>query len=347
VSLPRVQSLGVGADGEELCAVTLTAANGTRMRVLNLGGIVQSLEVPDASGALVDVVLGFDDPNEYLTDRFYLGAIVGRYSNRIANACFPLDGKTVHVTANQGRNHLHGGHRGLTKVRWAMEPFAAAGASGVHLRYTSDDGDEGFPGTLIARVTYTLTDAGVWEVEYHAESDRPTPVNLTQHSYFNLAGTGSALDHLLRIDAAKYLPQTTEQIPTGEIAAVAGTVFDLRRARPLGEVVADPSLAVGGLDHTFVLEHAPDELTEAAQLVHPASGRVLTVSTTAPSVHCYTSRYLRDITGKAGAPYAPFDAVCLEAQHFPDAPNHPHFPSTIVRPGAPYHQRTQFAFGTR
>jgi len=347
VTAPRVESLGLASDGEEILCVALEAANGMRMRVLNLGGIVQSLHVPDADGALTDVVLGFDDPSAYLADRFYLGAIVGRFSNRIAEASFALDGETVRVSANQGRNHLHGGHRGFNKVRWEMIPFAAAGARGVTLSYTSADGEEGFPGTLHTRVTYMLTDAGVWEVGYHAESDRATPVNLTQHSYFNLAGAGSALDHHLRINADQYLTQTANQIPTGAIEPVAGTPFDLRTSHTLRDVIAAPELATGGLDHSYVLEQSGGTLFEAAQLANPASGRVLTVSTTAPILHCYTARDLTDIRGKGGASYAPFDAVCLEAQHYPDAPNHPHFPSTIVRPGAPYHARMRFAFSVR
>jgi aldose 1-epimerase len=342
-----VESLGVASDGVEILCVELEAANGMRMRVLNLGGIVQSLHVPDAAGTLADVVLGFDDPSDYLADQFYLGALVGRFSNRIAGASFVLDGETVHVSANRGRHHLHGGHRGFDKVRWEMTPFASAGTRGVALSYTSADGEEGFPGTLRTRVTYTLSDDGAWEVEYHAESDRATPVNLTQHSYFNLAGAGSALDHQLRIHASRYLPQTADQIPTGAIAPLAGTPFDLRTSRALRDVAAAPDLAAGGLDHTYVLEQPSGTLFEAAQVVDPASGRVLTVSTTAPSLHCYTARYLTDVRGKGGASYAPYDAVCLEAQHYPDAPNHPHFPSTIVRPGAPYHARTRFAFSAR
>lgn len=346
MTAPRLESVGIGPGGEDILAVTLRAANGAQMRVLNLGGIVQSLQVPNAKGKLTDVVLGFDDPSAYLADRFYIGAIVGRYANRIAHASFPLDGETVHVTANQGRHHLHGGHRGFHAAYWKMVPFAGDNASGVTLSYISADGEEGFPGQLTARVTYRLSGNGVWDVEYHAESDRPTPVNLTQHSYFNLAGSGSALDHHLRINAEYYLPQDADQIPTGAIVPVAGSAFDLRTPRLLRDVVSRDELTAGGLDHSYVLERSSSELREAARLMHPASGRVLTVSTTAPSLHCYTARYLTDTTGKSGARYRPFDAICLEAQHFPDAPNHPHFPSTMVRPGAPYRQHTRFEFGT-
>lgn len=347
MSVPRLESLGVARDGEALIACTVEAPNGIRLRVLNLGGIVQSLHVPDAAGDLADVVLGFDDAADYLSNRFYLGAIVGRYANRIAGGAFPLDGATVQVTQNQGRNHLHGGTRGFDKVRWTMTPFAHAGVRGVVLEHTSPDGDEGFLGCLRTRVTYSLSDGGEWDVEFHAESDGPTPVNLTQHSYFNLSGAGTALDHRLRISAERYLKQTPEQIPTGEVALVAGTGFDLRRERTLRDAISEADVGAGGLDHSYVFGDSAGMLVKAAELFDPQSGRRLTVSTTAPSVHCYTARYLDQVTGKSGASYRPFDAVCLEAQHYPDAPNHPHFPSTIVRPGVPYHTLTRFTFSTR
>jgi aldose 1-epimerase len=344
-----LERLGVRHDGHELIAATITSPSGLRMRVLNLGGIVWSLQVPDAEGALADVVLGYDDPVAYLTDAFYLGAIVGRYAGRIAGARFPLDGELVRVTANQGRNLLHGGRRGFDKVIWDMATFEAPAASGVVLTYTSPAGEEGFPGTLLTRATYSLTDDGAWEVTYHAETDRPTPVNLTQHSYFNLAGGGSAADHLLRVDADGYLPLTAEQIPKGTIAPVGGSAFDLRKARRVGDVAHAPEFGDGGLDHSFVLRSSFGEgkLMSAAELVHPASGRGLTVTTTEPSVHAYAGHYLRDVRGKAGRRYQAGDAVCLETQHFPDSPNRPSFPGTIVLPGEPLRSRTRYAFSAR
>lgn len=346
MSAPAIEPLGVRDGDRELLAVTLQSSAGVRLRVLNVGGTVQALHVPDADGRLADVVLGYDDPAAYLTDAFYLGGIVGRFANRISGARFELDGALVHVTANQGRHHLHGGERGFNKVLWEMQPFARRGARGVVLEHTSPGGDEGFPGTLRTRVTYLLTDDGTWEVEYFAESDRATPVNLTQHSYFNLAGHGSARDHLLRVDADHYLPQDDDRIPTGAIVPVRGTPFDLRDEREVGAVLDQPTLPTHTLDHTFVLaDRAGDGgLAPAAELSHPASGRVLTVTTTAPSVHVYAARHLVDLPGKAGARYQPHSAVCLETQHFPDAPNRPDFPSTIVRPGAPFRSRTRFAF---
>ncbi len=347
MSNPKLESLGRASDGEELFACTLMADNGMQMRVLNLGGIVQSLQVPDATGALADVVLGYDNAADYLDDRYYFGAIIGRYANRIAGASFVLDGRTIRLTANQGRNHLHGGRRGFSNMRWAMTPFTKPSAQGVRLQYISVDEEEGFPGRLTTTVTYTLTDTGVWDVECSAAAVEATVVNLTQHSYFNLAGGGSAGEHLLSIASDRYLPQDSEQIPTGAIVTVADTGFDLRRPRLIREIQKSPELLSNGLDHSFVLAQAPDSLVAAAELVHEGSGRVLTVSTTAPSLHCYTARYLDAVPGKLGARYNSFDAVCLEAQHFPDSPHHAHFPSTIVRPGQPYQSRTRFAFTTR
>lgn len=343
-----LRTLGVLHEGQPLVAATIASPAGMRMRVLNLGGIVQSLELPAADGRTRDVVLGYDDPAAYLDDRYYLGALVGRYANRIGGAAFPLDGRTVRVTANQGRNHLHGGARGFDRVIWAMEPFDRPSARGVVLTYTSPDGEEGFPGTLRTRVTYTLTDELTWEVEFAAESDRPTPVNLTQHSYFNLGGEGTVRAHTLRVDADRYLPLDAEQIPTGQLAPVEGTAFDLRRARQLGELLDQPALAASSLDNSFVLRRRsqPDAMVDAAVLSDAASGLALAVSTTEPSVHCYAAKYLDDVPGKRGRRYGPHDALCLETQHFPDSPNHADFPSTIVRPGAPLRSRTRFAFST-
>jgi aldose 1-epimerase len=345
---PTLDPLGVHHEGRELMAVTLESPAGVTMRVLNLGGTVWSLHAPDPDGALADVVLGYDDPLAYVRDEFYVGGIIGRTANRVAHARFTLDGAPVHLTANHGRDHLHGGARGFNKVLWGMKPFARRGERGVVLEYTSPDGEEGYPGTLLTRVTYTLTDDNVWEVAYVAEADRPTPVNLTQHSYFNLAGRGSVRGHLLRVDADRYLPQDDERIPTGALESVKGTALDLRVTRTLGTVLDDPELPTHTLDHTFVLPDrvgvGDDALLMAAELSHPASGRVLTVTTTEPSVHCYAARYLVDLPGKSGERYQPHSAICLETQHFPDSPNRPEFPSTIVRPGAPYRSRTRFAF---
>ena len=343
-----LESLSVTHDGQQLVAATVRAPSGMELRVLNLGGVVQSLHVPDARGVLSDVVLGYDTPESYLRDTYYVGAICGRYAGRIANASFLIDGVPVRVSANQAGHHLHGGARGFSTRIWEIEPFDAPGIRGVVLTYVSPHGDEGFPGTLTARVTYTLTDDNVWDVTYDATTDRATPVNLTQHSYFNLAGAGSALDHTLRIDADRYLPVSGEQIPLGVLAPVTGTAFDLRTARPIRDILAAPAMMPHGLDDSFVLRGATtDVLRPAAELAHAASGRVLTVSTTAPSVHCYAAKYLVDVPGKRGEHYRPHDGICLEAQYLPDSPNHADFPSTIVLPGTPFRMQTRFAFTTR
>jgi aldose 1-epimerase len=336
-----IEPTGLIHEGHAIRVATITSPSGIQMRVLSLGGIVWSLEVPDHTGALADVVLGFDDPADYLRDVHYVGGIVGRYANRIRNACFTLDGQRVQLTANHGPHHLHGGARGFHRVPWQMEAIEQPGVCGVTLTYTSPDGEEGYPGTLAVRVTYIITDQGTWTVTYHAQSDRPTPVSLTQHSYFNLRGWGTVRDHELQIVAEHYLPVDADQLPAGMPALVAGTGYDLRAPRRVGEVLDDVGPASRGLDHTYVVEQSP---AAAATLHDPASGRTVTVSTTAPGLHCYTGNFLDDVVGKQGVIHQPHDALCLETQHFPDAPNRPDFPGSIVRPGMPFTSRTTFAF---
>jgi aldose 1-epimerase len=272
-----------------------------------------SLLVPDRNGRQANVVLGFDSPEEYESNPRYLGAIIGRYANRIANARFTLDGKTYRLAANNGPHHLHGGRTGFDKVVWR----AAGGASALELSYTSPDGEEGYPGTLDVRVTYTLTDRNELVVDYFATTDKATPVNLTQHSYFNLAGDGDVSDHLLQIDADAMTAVDEHLIPTGVITPVAGTPFDFRTLTPIGE------RRDGNYDHNFVLNGG-------VRVVEPKSGRMLDVQTTEPGMQLYTG-YKR--------------GLCLETQHFPDSPNRAEFPSTILRPGAEYRSRTAFTFG--
>lgn len=272
-----------------------------------------SLLVPDRDGRPANVVLGFDDPAQYAANPRYLGAIVGRYCNRIADAQFTLGGQTYRLAANDGRNHLHGGVVGFDRRVWR----AACGAATLELRYVSPDGEEGYPGNLDVRVTYTVTDRNELVVEYVATTDKPTPVNLTQHSYFNLAGEGDVRDHLLQIDADAFTPVDSRQIPTGVIAPVAGTAFDFRDLTPIG------SRRDGNYDHNFVLKGG-------VRVVEPRSGRTLDVQTTEPGMQLYTG-YSR--------------GLCLETQHFPDSPNQPSFPSTILEPGAEYRSRTVFSFG--
>ncbi len=310
--------------GDPVELFTLSHAGGLEVRVTNYGGIVLSILAPDRDGRPANVVLGHDSLDGYLRDSRYPGAIVGRYANRIAHARFDLDGTTHRLTANHGPHHLHGGRAGFDKVVWRATPFRTNATVGVVLTHSSPDGDEGYPGTLGVRVTYTLTDRHALVVDYLATTDRPTPVNLTQHCYFNLAGTGDILGHLLRIDADAITPVDETLIPTGAIAPVAGTPFDFRSATAIGARLD------GRYDHNFVLDRTGPGLVHAAQLVDPISRRTFDVHTTEPGLQLYTG-------ARTG--------LCLETQHFPDSPNQPSFPSTILRPGAEYRSQTVFAFG--
>jgi len=339
-------------DGRAVEQFTLTNAHGVEVRVMTYGGIITVVRTPDRSGQLDDVVLGFDTLAGYLKDSPYFGAIVGRYANRIANGQFTLDGTTYRLAKNNGPNSLHGGLRGFDKVLWSGEPFRGDSGVGVTLRYTSRDGEEGFPGTLVARVTYTLSPYDELMVDYEATSDKATPVNLSQHTYWNLRGTagGDVLDHVLTLNAAAFTPVDPTLIPTGDVASVAGTPFDFRAATPIGARIAQDNaqLRFGrGYDHTWVLDRgrAPG-LVQAARLWEPSSGRTVDISTTEPGVQFYSGNSLDGtIRGKGGRVYTLRSALCLETQHFPDSPNHASFPSTILRPGATYRSRTVFAFG--
>ncbi|MFD4605600.1 aldose epimerase family protein [Streptomyces sp. NPDC058464] len=318
---------GTLSDGTVVHRWTLERA-GTRVRVLSYGGIVQSVEVPDRDGRPADVVLGFAGLDGYLENPGpYLGALVGRYANRIAHARFPLDGVTYALEPNNGPNSLHGGARGFDKRVWE----AAAVEHGVRLSRVSPHGEEGFPGRLAVTVTYTLDASGALHISYEAVTDAPTVVNLTNHSYFNLAGSGNAGGHELRIAASRYTPVDGDLIPTGEPADVSGSRFDFRTARKVGS----------GYDHNLVLDKGVTEApVEVAELHDPASGRTLTVATTEPGVQLYTAEHL-------SGPFAPGDGVALETQHFPDSPNRPGFPSTRLDPGGTYRSETVYGFGVR
>jgi aldose 1-epimerase len=313
------------------------------------GGIITSLKVPDRNGTLGDVVLGFDHLEGYLKGHPFFGAIVGRYGNRIGGATFTLDGQTYTLAKNNGPNHLHGGVKGFDKVLWKMA--AIAGQNAIELTRTSPDGEEGYPGNLAVKVTYTLTDRNELIVDYEATTDKATPVNLTQHSYFNLAGEGSGdiLGHELTINADRYTPVDATLIPTGEIASVEGTPFDFRQATPIGaRINADhPQLkAGGGYDHNWVLNRSGEGLQLAARVVEPKSGRTLEVRTLEPGVQFYAGNFLDgSITGKGGHVYGHRTGFCLETQHYPDSPNKPNFPSTILQQGQQYKTRTVFTFG--
>ena len=326
---------------------TLTSRGGLEIGVISYGGIITSLRVPDRHGRLDDVVLGFGAAERYRGDHPYFGALIGRYANRIARARFSI-GETEHaLAANDGVNHLHGGIQGFDKHEWQVHEID----HGLVLSRISEDGEEGYPGRLAAQVMYQVTDDNALIVTYEATSDRVTPVNLTQHSYFNLRGEGQGevLDHELWIDADRFTPVDRALIPTGEVAPVSGTPLDFRVPARIGDRVKGdhPQIAlVGGFDHNFVLNGEAGRLRRVAEVREPESGRTLTVSTTEPALQLYTGNGLDGgITGKSGRPYQRHAGLCLETQHFPDSPNQPSFPSTLLRPGERYVSQTVFQFG--
>lgn len=329
---------------------TLRNADGMEVRVADRGGIILSLLAPDRTGRLDDVVLGFDDPEQYdegNDPRF--GAIVGRFANRIAHGRFTLAGTEYALARNEPPHHLHGGDAGFDRALWRLEPVADDRGDALLLHYTSPDGEEGYPGTLTVRVRYTLTGTNRLEVEYHATTDRATPVNLTQHSYFNLGSGDDVLDHVLTLRADRFTPVDETLIPTGELRDVAGTPLDFREPTPVGARIdaADRQLRLGdGYDHNYVLDAADaGELRLAATVRAPSTGRTLAVHTTEPGLQLYTGNHLGGTPGKGG-PYAAHAGLALETQHFPDSPNQPAFPSTILHPGEVFRSRTVYAFGT-
>jgi galactose mutarotase-like enzyme/glycogen debranching enzyme len=348
---PRVTRAPYGRlpDGSNVDGYSIRNARGTTMHVITYGGIITSLRVADRTGNLDDVVLGFDSLAGYLHDSPYFGAIVGRYANRIAKGRFTLDGVTHQLPVNNGPNSLHGGTRGLDKVVWQAAPFENDSAGGVVLTYVSPDGDQGYPGRLDLRVTYTLDDRNELAVEYHATTDKATPVNLSQHTYFNLAGAGrgDVLGHVLQLDASRYTPVDSTLIPTGELAPVAGTPFDFRAPTAIGARIGQPNEQLrlaGGYDHNFVLD-GRGAAHHAARVVEPTTGRTLDVSTDQPGIQFYSGNFLDgSLTGKGGHVYGHRFGFCLETQHFPDSPNHPAFPSTILRPGTAFDSHTVFRF---
>jgi aldose 1-epimerase len=310
-----------------------------------------SLTAPDRDGRASDLVLGLDRFDDYLTRSRYFGAVVGRYANRIGKGRFTLDGRTYTLATNNGPNHLHGGVNGFDKKLWTAAPFERDGDVGIVYSYTSRDGEEGYPGELHATVWYSLSPRGALTIEYAATSDKATVVNLSQHSYFNLAaeGSGDVLRHLLTIDADRFTPVDENLIPTGELAAVASTPFDFRQPHAIGERIDGdhPQLKFGkGYDHNYVLNRAAgDALRRAAFVADPASGRTLEVATTEPGMQFYSGNVLAGQEGKHGHRYGPRTGFCLETQHFPDSPNHADFPSTVLRPGQEYRSKTVFTFG--
>lgn len=353
VDTPRVTRAPFGAlpDGRRVELFTLRNGHGIEVRAMTYGAIITSIQTPDRTGKRADIALGFDSLAGYVAGSPYFGAVVGRYANRIARGQFTLDGVTYHLARNNGPNTLHGGQRGFDKVLWSGEPFHSDSAAGVRLRYESPDGEEGYPGAVSVQVTYTLTDGDELIVDYEASTTKPTPLNLSQHTYWNLHGDGqgSILDHVLTLNASAFTPVDSTLIPTGQRAPVAGTPFDFRQPTAIGARIDDSheQLRFGrGYDHNWVLDqitHAA--LTHAARLEDPMSGRQIDISTTEPGMQFYSGNFLDGtIKGTGGHVYGHRTGLCLETQHFPDSPNHANFPSTILRPGQHYRSRTIIAF---
>lgn len=332
-------------DGTAIEQYTLTNAHGLVCKVITYGATLTNVETPDRDGHLADIVLGFDNLAGYLGTDPYFGATIGRVANRIARGHFTLDGKTYSLPVNDGPNTLHGGLKGFDKVVWTAK--AMAKGTGVELRYTSPDGQEGFPGTLRVRVRYVLTDDNALHIEYWARTDADTPINLTNHTYWNLSGHGSILNDLLTLHASRYTPVDSTLIPTGELVPVAGGPMDFRTPKRIGQDLGKLTNQPQGYDFNWVLDH-PGLGSIAAELYDPASGRVLDVETDQPGIQFYTGNFLDGtITGKGGVKYQQHTAVCLETQHFPDSVNQPSFPSTILHRGDTYRTTTLYRFGVR
>lgn len=339
-------------DFDSIKLYTLTNPSGMQVKITNYGAIVTAILVPDRNGKLADVTLGYDRVEDYINavDKPYFGAIVGRYGNRIAKGEFTLDGETYSLATNNGVNHLHGGVIGFDKVVWDAKLVGGEDWDGLQLQYLAKDKEEGYPGNLSVQVTYKLTDDNELIVDYLATTDKATPVNLTQHSYFNLKGEGEGdiLDHELMLNAKRYTPVDETLIPTGELAAVEGTPFDFTSAKPIGRDIEqqDQQLEFGlGYDHNFVLDRDGDGLSLAARVRDPASGRTMEIHTTEPGIQFYCGNFLDGrLKGKSGKPYLHRGGFCLETQHYPDSPNQPEFPSTILKPGEEYKTTTVFKF---
>lgn len=344
---------GTLEDGRTAHLFTLTNEQGTEIKITNYGGIITSLKVADKNGEMEDVVLGFDDLDGYLQEGVpYFGAIIGRYGNRIADAQFELDGETYQLAANDGPNHLHGGEQGFDKRLWDAESFENEDGSGVRLQYLSEDGEEGYPGNLSVEVIYTLTEDDELKIDYTATTDKATVVNLTNHSYFNLAGYdhGTILDHRVMINADEFLPVNETLIPTGEFRSVEDTPFDFTEPTLVGRRInADnEQIARGqGYDHCWVLNGEAGEMKLAATVHEPASGRFMEVFTTEPGIQFYTGNFLDGTLSGKGAAYSHRSGLCLETQHFPDSPNQPDFPSTVLQPGETYSTQTTYKFSVK
>ena len=339
-------------EGRKVELYTLTNSRGAEARVITYGGAVVSLKVPDKRGRMGDVVLGYDDIEGYLKQTSYIGALIGRYGNRIARGRFTLDGRESTLATNNGENHLHGGVKGFDKVVWEARPLPSRAGAALELTYHSADGEEGYPGNLHTRVVYTLTEQNELRVDYTATTDKATHVNLTQHSYFNLrgAGDGDILGHHLTLYASRFTPTDAGAIPTGELRPVRGTPFDFLRPHAIGERINadEEQIKLGkGYDHNFVVNGRKGVLRKAAEVYEPTTGRVMEVWTTEPGIQFYSGNYLDGSIGKGGKAYPYRSGFCLETQHYPDTPNKPNFPSTVLRPRGRYRTTTVYKFSAR
>ena len=347
----RKQPFGKIADQSAIDLFTLTNAQGVEARIMTYGGTVVSLKVPDRTGKMGDVVLGHDTLEGYLKNNPYFGSIIGRYGNRIAKGRFSLGGRGYTLAKNNGENHLHGGTRGFDKVIWKPKEIRNKDGVGLALTYLSKDGEEGYPGNLAVTVVYTLTNQNELKIEYSATTDKETVVNLTNHSYFNLAGSGNILNHEAMIKADRFNPVDRGLIPTGELRSVKGTPMDFTESTAIGTRInqQDEQLIFGkGYDHNWVLNHADGALGLAVRVVEPSSGRVMEVHTTEPGVQFYTGNFLDgSIKGKGSRVYEQRSGFCLETQHFPDSPNQPNFPSTVLKPGQKYTSTTVYKFSAQ
>lgn len=336
--------IGKTEDGVDVEQYTLTNDHGMRVTLITYGAILTSVEVPDRDGRLENVTLYVDSLDDYLAGHPLFGAVVGRFANRIAGAKFMLDGREVHVTPNAGGNHIHGGRESFDKLVWRAEPVRGDGFVGARLRHTSPDGHEGYPGELAVVVTYTLDNDNQLKIDYTAQTDKPTHLNLTNHAYWNLAGadSGNILDHVLVLNADRYLPSDDRLIPLGELKPVRGTPMDFTEPHTLGERIDQ----VGkGYDHCYVLNKTEGQrVSLAAKVVEPVSGRVMEVFTSQPGVQLYTANHLGAKHSRQGKPYEKHNGFCLETQHYPNSPNEPEFPSTVLRPGETFHEVTIHKF---
>ncbi|MEI7962396.1 MAG: aldose epimerase family protein [Verrucomicrobiota bacterium] len=350
----NVKPFGKLADGQKVSLYTLTNKNGAVTTISNYGGTVTSLMMPDRNGKVADVVLGFSSLDKYVKDSPYFGALIGRYGNRIAKGEFSLDGKNYKLATNNIGNALHGGLKGFDKVIWEATPKVTAHGPSLKLTYTSKDGEEGYPGTLKVTATYTLTNKNELKLVYRATTDKDTVVNLTHHSYFNLAGQGNGtiLDHVLTLKASHYTPVDKTLIPTGKVATVQGTPFDFRKPTSIGARIDEKDEQLkfaGGYDHNFVADKlVPGTLTRIAKVEEPKSGRVMEVFTTEPAVQFYAGNFLDGtLKGKGGKVYVRRGGFCLEPQHYPDSPNHKNFPATVLKRGETYKNTIIYRFSTQ